>query len=669
MESMLQSKYTMSKNKKQRYNKNVSDKKTKIVAVIIISVAIVLAITSIWDDSLIVDEIPHIGAGYSYLIKQDLRLNPEHPPLVKDLAAFPLLLLKLKQTAFETKQWLTDVNGQWEFGKNLIYNSGNDTEKITRLAKFPMLLFFVLAAILIFKWAKKLYGNGGALVALLLFSFSPTVLAHARFVTTDLPALFGVLFATYFFVKYSQHPNRKNFWLASIAFGIALLTKFSTFLLVPYFIILAFVWGFINQKKSQNIPHQGDASINSINSPRFDLGSSKRSNLGWVGRRSLLKSLWGTILIFIVGVLIVVWPVYLFNTHNYPPARQKADTTNLLQSYGNRTFANPVIWASDKPGLRALSGYGLGLLMVNQRAVGGNTTYFLGEVSRFGWHYYFPIVYFIKEPLAWWGLVLIVLLTISSKVIHIQGRTLYKSYPQRGQIMERSKDWTRAHFAEFAMLLWLLIYWSSSLYSNLNIGVRHLLPTFPFAILLVSGQISRILNGIINYESGIGQKRFKTIIRNSTLIILLFFLLSSYIIENLKTWPYYLTYFNQTVGGPAGGYKYVVDSNLDWGQDLKRFGQWIKKNDIPKIELDYFGWADPSYYLGTAYVWTNSQKYKNAEDFRVRNQTSGWLAVSATFLQGSQGPPDQFKPVNYLWLQAHKPIITIGHSIFVYQIK
>src|SRR3989338_6628036 len=205
----------------------MSDKKTKIVAAIIISVAVALAIISVWDDSLIVDEIPHIGAGYSYLVKQDLRLNPEHPPLAKDLAAIPLLFLKLKQTAFETKQWLSDVNGQWEFGRKLIYNSENDADQITHFVKLPMLLFFVLAAILIFKWAKKLYGNGGALVALLLFSFSPTVLAHARFVTTDLPALFGVLFATYFFVKYSQHPNRKNFWLACIDFGIALLTKFS----------------------------------------------------------------------------------------------------------------------------------------------------------------------------------------------------------------------------------------------------------------------------------------------------------------------------------------------------------------------------------------------------------------------------------------------------------
>ena len=609
----------------------MSDKKTKIVAAIIISVAVALAIISVWDDSLIVDEIPHIGAGYSYLVKQDLRLNPEHPPLAKDLAAIPLLFLKLKQTAFETKQWLSDVNGQWEFGRKLIYNSENDADQITHFAKLPMFLFFILAAVLIFQWAKKLYGNGGALVALLLFSFSSTVLAHSRFVTTDLPALFGILFAAYFFVKYLQHSNHKNFWLTSIAFGIALLTKFSTFLLVPYFIILAFVWGLI----------KGQSAIHPLENSR---AISRGSRVGRMTDWPVIK----TILVFIVGILIIVWPVYLFNTYHYSPIKQKADTVSLLRSYGNRTFANPVIWASDKPGLRALSSYGLGLLMVNQRAVGGNTTYFLGKVSRFGWHYYFPVVYFIKEPLAWWGLALVAIITTISGFKSLNVETF------------KNVSWFKKHFSEFAMLLWLAIYWGSSLYSNLNIGVRHLLPTYPFAILLVSGQITAISHKL----KVLGHKK-----QLRAYGLLLTTLLGWYTIENLKTWPHYLAYFNQTVGGSSGGYKYVVDSNLDWGQDLKRFGQWVRKNDIPKIELDYFGWADPAYYLGSTYERLDSQKYKNAEDFRVRNQTNGWLAVSATFLQGSQGPSDQYKPINYLWLKNHQPITTIGHSIFIYRIK
>src|SRR3989338_2337792 len=230
----------------------MSNSKTKILAGVIISTAVTLAITSFWDDSLIVDEVPHIGAGYSYVVKQDLRLNPEHPPLAKLLAGVPLLFLNLKQDGFETKSWQSDVNGQWEFGRNLIYGSGNDADRITHFAKLPMLLFFVLATVLIFKWGRKLYGNTGGLIALTLFSFSPTVLAHSRFVTTDVPALLGILIGTYFFINHLKSPSGKNFWLASIVFGIALLTKFSTFLLVPYFVILAFTYGWFHRESATN---------------------------------------------------------------------------------------------------------------------------------------------------------------------------------------------------------------------------------------------------------------------------------------------------------------------------------------------------------------------------------------------------------------------------------
>ena len=627
----------------------MSNLKVKILAIVIISTAVFLAVTSVWNDSLIVDEIPHIGAGYSYLTKQELRLNPEHPPLAKDLAAIPLLFLKLKQTAFDTKFWQTDVNGQWDFGRNLIYNSDNDADQIGHYAKLPLFLFFVLSAVLIFYWARKLYGNSGALIALTLFSFSPTVLAHARFVTTDLPALFGILLATYFFIRYLNHSSRKNFWLAGLAFGIALITKFSTFLLVPYFLILDLIWGLI-----------GKSAIHPLKNSR---AKSRGSRVGRMAGLPIVR----IILIFMVGVIIIVWPVYFFHTYHYPSARQKSDTIQLLQSYGNRPLANTIIWASDKPVIRPLAGYGLGLLLVNQRAVGGNTTYFLGEVSRSGWRSYFPIVYFLKEPLAWWGLVIIAIVsTIARKsAIHLLKNWASKVLTLSGGLakvgrMANSQLWLKNHFSEFAILLWLLIYWAVSIKSTLNIGVRHLLPVYPFTILLVSGQLSRVWEKIKKITS-----RIKVFIFS----FLIFFLLAWYVAENINVYPFYLTYFNQVAGGPAGGHHLVVDSNLDWGQDLKRFSQWVKQNHLPKIELDYFGWADPFYYLNNSYERLWAQKYKNAEDFRAHNQTAGWLAVSATFLEGSQGPPDQFKSINYLWLKAYQPVTTIGHSIFVYRIK
>src|SRR3989344_3393641 len=98
------------------------NRETSLVGFIIL-VALVLAIASSWHDVIVVDEDPHIGAGYSYVSKQDMRLNPEHPPFAKDLAGIPLLFLNLKQGAFDSTAWTTDHNGQWEFGRKLIFNS------------------------------------------------------------------------------------------------------------------------------------------------------------------------------------------------------------------------------------------------------------------------------------------------------------------------------------------------------------------------------------------------------------------------------------------------------------------------------------------------------------------------------------------------------------------
>ena len=407
-----------------------------LIATGIIIVSLILAITSFWDDSLIVDEIPHVGSGYGYVKALDYRLNPEHPPLAKALATIPLLFLNLTQDAFETRFWLKDINGQWDFGRFLIFQSDNDAKLITRTVKFAGLAFFILAAVLIYKWTQKLYGRFAALTALALFSFSPTVLAHSRFVTTDIPALFGIIFATYFFIKYLENPNRKNLWLSGIIFGIALLTKFSTFLLIPYFLILALIFSLT--KKSE--------------------------------KTSIYYLLLITLLIFVVGFVLIVWPVYYLFTFNYTPERQLADTQFLLGSFGNRTLAEINIWMADKPVIRALGQYMLGLLMVGQRAAGGNTTYFLGEVSAEGWHYYFPIVYLLKEPLVWWIFVVIALIYAAITT-------------QSNKLKLISKNLIKNHFVEFAMLLWLAIYWTTSIKSNLNIGVRHLLPTYTFAIM------------------------------------------------------------------------------------------------------------------------------------------------------------------------------------------
>lgn len=589
---------------------------TKTIAGIIIVLSVAMGLSSTWNESPVVDEVPHIGAGYSYITQGSYIFNPEHPPLAKDLAGITLALLDLDQSAFSMPHpgyWPTDIHGEWNFGRNLIFNSGNDAMLVTRVARMPLLLFFVLSALIIFIWTRKLYGDKASLIALFLFCMSPTILAHGRLVTTDVAALFGVLLSSYFFVKFIQNQTKINLVLAGLAFGVAQLTKFSLVLIIPLFFLIAIIWGASHKNWSLTV-----------------------------------KSLLLTAVMMIIGVVTIVWPTYALHVQNDNPQTQRADAIDILKDFGYDSQKNPTlmrkaadltIWASDKPVIRSLSHYALGVLMVIQRNAGGNTTYFFGHINFVGSMSYFPLVYFIKEPLSFWGLMLIGLAGL------LYGFKKFK--------FDRISSWSKNHIGEITMVLWLAIYWYTSLTAHLNIGVRHLIPTFGFVYILLSGQIAQILE-ILKYKK-------KAL---AVFVTMIFLLLGWYLVENLNVFPYYLTYFNQTVGGPTGGHRYVVDSNLDWGQDLKRLGDWAEINNIDKVNLDYFGWSDPRYYLGDKYAYTSGGMYKSAEEFLKAYPLGGHLAISATFYMQSRYDQDKF----YAWLDAYTPVVTIGNSILVWHI-
>jgi hypothetical protein len=348
--------------------------------------------------------------------------------------------------------------------------------------------------------------------------------------------------------------------------------------------------------------------------------------------------------LYAIGFALIVWPLYIFHTINYPIARQVSDTTSILQSFGMRPIANFIIWLAGIPILRALAQYGLGLAMVLQRAVGGNTAYFLGELSNTGSTLYFPVVYLLKETLTLHILTLIALLY-----------GLWQFLKNKFYRWNNFHSLLQQNIAQVLMLAFIALYWYSSLTSILNIGVRHILPTFAFVFLLASQQISLWLENT-------GTSNIIKKLKYAALAILIIWQAASVI----KVYPSFLAYFNESIGGPANGYKYVVDSNLDWGQDLKRLTTWVNKNNIDKIRLNYFGGGVPEYYLGNKFVfWW--------ENYPITDITEpgGWLAVSATFLQGGRGtlaPGFYDKSGYYNWLNKYSPVAIIGHSIFVYYI-
>lgn len=595
--------------------------KPNLAAGIIVITALVLAVFSVRNDALTTDESPHISAGYSYLMQKDMRLNPEHPPLIKDLAALPLLFQKLNFDA-EHSSWKENVNDQWSFGPHFLYEIGNNPDAIAFGARLAVMLVFVLLGLMVYKWGRERLGHGPALLALALTVFSPNILAHGRYVTTDVGAAFAFLLAAYYFVKFLTEPSKKHLLYAGLSFGAAQLIKFSLILLAPLYIFLIIVLYLAKQKLDPK-----------------------------AGR--LWKYLRAVLFIFVIGYL-VIWPVYQFHVWNYPPERQKADTEFILGSFPVRPLANLDVWMADKPILRPYAQYLLGLLMVSQRAGGGNTTYFLGEVSSRAWPEYFPVVYLLKEPtpvlLGGFMLLLLAVIKIIREGFYFQ-RSLKSVTMVAGRTMDRLSRWIQTNFTEFSWLAFIVFYWLSSVSGNLNIGLRHVLPTFPFIYLAIAWQTKKWFQS----KSWLAGRPFKVLIVGGLMIW--------YLAESVLTFPHYLAYFNELAGGPANGYKYVADSNLDWGQDLKRLRDFMEKNNIEKIKLDYFGGGSPRYFLG--------DKYEQL-DANNPNQRHGWIAVSATLLQGGRARAVKGydrDTTYYRWLNNYEPVAKIGYSIFVYKVN
>jgi len=587
-------------------------KLSPVLAILAVLLMLTLTTISQKQESAIMDEVAHIPAGYSYLTQKDMRLNPEHPPLLKDLSAIPALFMQDINFPKNLTAWTTEVNSQWDFGFKFLYKSGNDADKIIFWSRIPMLLLLILLGFFIYRWTKKLYGKIPALFATILFTFSPTFLAHGRYVTTDVGAAFAFFFASYFFIKWIKNPTGKNLFWAGISFGIAQLIKFSLILLIPYFGILILIWISIKWQENRQF---------------------------W---KIFFKYIGLFLIVLVIGYLLI-YPIYMFHTANYPAEKQISDTASIASTFPLKPAGDLVTWMSKQPILRPYAQYTLGLFMVFIRATGGNTTYFLGDVTNQGWKSYFPIVYAIKEPLALHIFTIIALLVLTVSGTFAAWKKIFKSFSQ----------FLKNNFTEVAMIIFLAIYWGASITSNLNIGIRHILPTFPFVYILISGQIKKLFEKIHN------KKLFRVCGLGFGILMIW------YVFSSISSFPYYLTYFNELVGGNKNGHIYVTDSNLDWGQDLKRLTKWVNENNISKIYLDYFGGGDYKYYLGEKVEsWWGDRNPKEAK--------GKWLAISATFMKQGQAQPTKGwnEPTDfYAWLNQYEPITVIGNSIFVYHIQ
>ena len=612
-------------------------------------------------DSAVMDELAHIPAGYSYLKFFDYRLNPEHPPLVKAISALPLLFLNLNFPS-NLPSWQEDINGQWTVGTQFLFESGNNPDQILFFARLGPMLLTLLLIIITYGLSSRLLGRWWALLPAAFLAFSPNILAHGHYVTTDIGAALGILAASWAFLNFLEHPNRRHLIIAGLIFGLAQLLKFSAVLLIPFFIIITAVY--IIRNAADNLKN-----------------TSFKTKLSYLFREKI-KAATQLLSVFLIGA-VFTYAVYFIFTISYPTSRQQQDTTFILSSFAGgptpvgvicrpaRCLAEADIFLASHRLTQPLGEYLLGVLMVSQRSSAGNTGYFLGEISATGWTSYFPTVFFLKEPLP----SLIFILAGFLLALIKMKRTLSR----RGFTF---REYLHTNFTEFSLLLFIIFYWIYSVTSPLNIGIRHILPTVPMLYILAASSVKNWIVAIpYRFSYGSFLRRFRSLLSvlagGAAKFAALSALLIWLAIETITASPFFLSYFNQLGGGIMGGHRFVTDSNYDWGQDLKRLAAFTASRNIDKIAVDYFGGDSPSYRLGDSFApWWSSKNNPREEGIE-------WLAVSVNTLASATAIPapgfNRAPEDEYLWLKTARgfpvnftepppPDFRAGTSIFIYKL-
>ncbi|MCG3148156.1 MAG: hypothetical protein PCFJNLEI_01598 [Verrucomicrobiae bacterium] len=531
----------------------------------------------------------------------DHRMDPEHPPFLRLWAALPVAFtpsVKLDTELIDKvspADWVGNV--QFQYARHFLYKV-NDADSILYRERFMIVLLGVLLGCLLFAWINEWLGFWPAVVALMLYGLEPNIMAHASLVTTDFGAT-CFMFGTLYFLWRSAPPQKvrataaprllqRGFTIfntvgAITFFTLAMVSKFTTVLLIPAIIIL------------------------------LALTAYRQAN-----RRRALAIAAGIFSGMLATTWFAMWAAYGFR---YAPS---ANPHWLFQFQQGSPFGDHVpfiarlaVWADDYKLLPNACTQGFLLGQIKAQARGA---YLFGEISSTGWWYYFPVAFLLKTPA-----VLLVFIAGGLTVMFAKWRKLLNT--------------------PVYILLPSLIIVGISMTQKLNIGLRHILPVYPLMLMVAAIAAAWLIRR--NWRVAIGCL--------AAAIALL-------AVEVRRAYPSPLAFFNVFVGGPQNGDKYLVDSNLDWGQELKGLKRWMDSNEVKHIHLCYFGSADPAYY-GIQYTPLPGNGFMDAGKLPTE---PGYVAISATNLRGVYFT-EQLRQF-YAPLLKQKPVRRIGYSILIYRV-
>lgn len=263
----------------------------------------------------------------------------------------------------------------------------------------------------------------------------------------------------------------------------------------------------------------------------------------------------------------------------------------------------------------------------------GHTAFLMGQISDRGWRVYYPIAFALKTPLPF-------LILLIAAIVRF--------------LREGWQGWWNEVLLWFYPVTYALV----TLFSTIAIGYRFLLVVLPFTFVFVS----RLVLPAPPHPTSRTTHHVSRITHHASRITY-YALLCWIIIGTVRLHPHYLTFFNELAGGPEGGHRYLVDSNLDWGQSFKALRTYLDEQGIKQTWLSYYTYTEPALYGIDYRPIAPSPGAPPVLPSRF-DPAPGVYSIGATTLQGVMvADPDM-----YDWFRHREPIGRPGTAVFVYRV-
>lgn len=514
---------------------------TRVLLALLVLAAAALAFDAARGDSPTWDEPAHLAAGASHLFEGDFRLA-DHPPAGRAWAALPLLAIR--------PFWSTNLPG-WREGDLRLFprewlSRVGDLRRVLLPARAMVVVALGGLLVALFAVGRRLFGPAAALLAVAVAAFDPALIAHGHLVTNDLAAALAVLLAFLALARFLERPSPGGLALLALAISLLVLAKLTALVALPALAVAALV-----------------AALG----PGTIVGQAGGRERRFETRRAKLALLGGAALVVATVVVAATWGAYGFRFSPFrgpdaatatmdlasdpgrprPSGWDEAWTTVLHDPRTGRDFDGPLgpILEGARSARLLPEAYLYSVAYVRKKGA-FRSSFLHGEYSTEGWRRYFPVAFLVKTPIPTLVLLLLGLAAI------VAGRARPRDRP-----------------LAIGLATFLVLYALLAVGSRLAIGHRHLLPILPLVALAAGAAAAwgrpfpaRAALGLLLGWLGVG---------------------------TVRAHPSEIAFFNEFVGGSRGGHEWLVDSNLDWGQDLDRLAAWAAERGEGPITLAAFG--------------------------------------------------------------------------------